>query len=80
MAVVGGVVADEVDDRRAGPAGVVEVRGAVAETRPEVQQRGRGALRHAAVPIGGAGDDALEEGQDGAHLRDGVELGDEVHL
>jgi hypothetical protein len=78
--VVGGVVAHEVDDRRPRPAGVVQVRGAVAEARPEVQQRYRRPVGHAAVPVSRSRHDALEESEHRTHLRDGVELGHEVHL
>ena len=45
LLVVGGVVADDVDDRRAARAGVVQVGEPVAEPGPEVQQRGRRACR-----------------------------------
>ena len=80
LLVVGRVVADDVDHRRAGLAGVVQVGQAVAEARPEVQQRGRRPVGHAGVAVGGAGDDALEQAQHGPHLGDGVEGGHEVHL
>ena len=78
--VVGGVVADDVDDGRGRPPGVVEVGEPVAEARAEVQQRGGRHARHPGVAVGGAGDDALEQAEDTAHLRHRVERGDEVHL
>ena len=53
--VIRRVVADDVDDRRARPARVVQVREAVAETGTEVQQRGRGLAGHAPVAVGRAG-------------------------
>jgi hypothetical protein len=74
------VVADDVDDRRAGLAGVVQVGEAVAQPRPEVQQRGGRAPRHAAVAVGRAGGDALEKREHAAHLGHGIECGDKVHL
>jgi hypothetical protein len=78
--MVGGVVADDVDERRARPAGIVQVCEPVAETRAEVQQRRRRLAGHAPVPIGGAGDDPFEQAERGAHLGHRVERGDEVHL
>ena len=74
------MVADDVDDRREGAARVVQAGQAVGEARPEVQQRRRRAARHAAEPIGGAGDDALVQPQHAAHLGHLVERRDEVHL
>ena len=78
--VVGGVVADDVDHRRVGPAGVVQVGQAVAEAGAEVQQHRGRAAGHAGVAVGRAGGDALEQGEHAAHLRHVVERGDEVHL
>ena len=80
LVVVGGVVADDVDDRYVGAAGVVQVGDAVAEPGTEVQQRRRRPVGHAGVAVGGAGDDALEQPEHGPHLGDVVERGDEVHL
>ncbi len=80
LLVVGRVVADDVDERRARPAGVVQVGEPVAEAGPEVQQRRRRLAGHAPVPVGGAGDDAFEQAEHAAHLGDRVERGDEVHL
>ena len=74
------MVTDDVHERRPGPAGVVEVGQPVAEARPEVQQRRRRSPGHAPVPVGRAGDDALEEAEDAPHGRHVVERGDEVHL
>ena len=68
--VPGGVVADEVDDRRVGPAGVVQVGDAVGEAGTEMQQRQRRPAGDPAVAVGGAGDDALEQAEDAAHAGD----------
>ena len=80
MTVVRGVITDEIDDRRPRPARVVEVRGAIAKAGAEVQQCDRWTSGHAAIAVGGARHDAFEEREDSSHLRDGVELSDEVHL
>ena len=78
--VVRGVLAHDVDDARAGLAGVVEVGQAVAEAGAQVQQRGRGPVGHAPVAVGRAGDHALEEAEHAADAVDLVEGGHEVHL
>ena len=80
LLVVGGVVADDVHDRRVRAPGVVQVGEAVAEAGAEVQQRRRRAVRHARVAVGRAGDDALEQAEHRPHPRLAVERGDEVHL
>ena len=80
LVVVGRVVADEVDDGYVRASRVVQVRDPVAETGTEVQQGGGGPIRHAGISVGRARDDSLEQSEDRAHLRDGVERGDEVHL
>ena len=80
LRVVGGVVADDVHDRRRRPAGVVQVGEPVGEPGPEVQQRRRRSLGHACVAVGHPGDDALEQPEHRPHPVDPVDRGDEVHL
>jgi hypothetical protein len=80
VAVVRGVITDEVDDRRPRPARVVEVRGAVTEAAAEVQQRDRRPSGHAPVALRCASHDPFEQREHGSHLRDCVELSDEVHI
>ncbi len=80
LLVICGVVADHVDDRRARAARVVQVGEPVAEARRQVQQRRGRLARHAAIAVGGAGDDALEEGEDAAYRRHAVERRHEMHL
>ena len=79
-AMVGRLVAHDVDDRRLRAPGVVQVGEPVGEARAAVQQRRRRLARHARVAIGCAGHHALEQAEDAAHSRDAVECGDEVHL
>ena len=78
--VVGGVVAHDVDERRAGPPCIVQVGQPVAEARPEMQQGRRRPAGDPPVAVGGTGDDALEEAEDAAHGRHVVQRGHEVHL
>ena len=79
-AVIGGLVADDVDDAGAGPTGVVQVGEAVREAGAAVQQGAAGSLGHAPVAVGAAGDHVLLQAEHAAHPRDAVQRGDEVHL
>ena len=79
-AVVGRLVAHDVDDRRLRAAGVVQVGEAVGEARAAVQQRRRRLAGHARVAVGRAGHHALEQAEHAAHAGHAVECGDEVHL
>ena len=78
--MVGGLVADDVDHRGVGTAGVVQVGEAVGEAGAAMEQGGGRAAGHAGVAVGGAGDDAFEQAEDAAHAGDAVERGDEVHF
>ena len=78
--VVRRMVAHDVDDRRPGPPRVVEIGQPVAEARSEMQQRGRWAPGDAPVPVGGTGDDSLEEAEDAPHGGHVVQRCDKVHL
>ncbi len=78
--VVGGMVADHVDDGAPGPAGVVQVGDAVGEARAEVQQRRRRPSGHSRVTVCGPGGDPLEQREHGPHLGHLVEGGHRVHL
>ena len=60
-AVVRRLVADDVHDRRTGPACVVQVRDPVAQAGAEVQERRGRRTGHAAVAVGRAGGDAFEQ-------------------
>ena len=80
LQMVGGMVADDVDDRCRGASRVVQVGETVREPGPQVQQRARRLAGHAAVAVGGAGRDAFEKAQDGTHPGDRVDRRDEMHL
>ena len=64
----GGLIAHEVDDRRPGPARVVEIGERVGETCAQMQQRQRRAAAHARKAIGGTAADSFEQAQHGADL------------
>ena len=80
LAVIGGVVADDVDHRGRGAAGVVQVGAAVGIAGPEVQQGAGRLAGDAAVAVGGAGGDALEQAEHRAHARLAVQGRDKLHL
>ena len=80
LQVIGGVIADDVDDRRAGALGVVQVGQAVGQARAQVQQGRRRLFRHARIAVGGAGHHAFEQAQHAAHLRLAVQRRDEMHF
>ena len=79
-AVIGRLIADDVDDRRLRAARVVQIGEAVGETWPAMQQRRCRLAGHAGIAIGRAGHHALEQAKDAAHAGHAVERGDEVHL
>jgi hypothetical protein len=62
--VVGGVVPDDVDDRAAGPAGVVQIGQAVGQAGAEMQESGSRPPEHPPVSIRGSGGHPFEETQD----------------
>jgi hypothetical protein len=80
LQVIGRVLAHEIDDARTRFLRVVKVREAIAETRPEVEQRARGLAAQAVVTVRGAGNDAFEHAEHAAHALDFVQCGDEVHF
>ena len=74
------MVADDVDDRRRRSARVVQIGEAVGEAGAEMQKRRGGLAGDAAVAVGGAGRDALEQAQHPAQARVGIERADQMHL
>ena len=55
------MIPDQVDDRRVRTTRVVQVRNAVGESRPQMQQREGGTFGHPRVTVGRAGADTLEQ-------------------
>ena len=74
------VVADQIDDGRAGAPGVVEVGDAVRKARAQVQKGEGWLLGHSPVAICRPCADALEESEHGADLRHLIEGGDKGKL
>jgi len=79
-AVIGGLIADDVDNAASRAPRVVQVREPVRKARPAMQQRGRRLAFDAVVTIGHAGDHVLLQAQHAAHAGALVQRGDEVHL
>ena len=78
--VIGGVLADDVDDAGVGLLGVVQVGQPIGEAGAQVQQGGRRPSQHAVVAVGRARHHALEQAQHAAHARHLVQGGHEMHL
>ena len=80
-AVIGRLVADDVDDAGAGAPRVVQVGQPVREARARNAAAWRRACRAiAAVAVGRAGDHVLLQAEHAAHAGDAVERRDEMHL
>ena len=80
LQVVAGMIAHQIDDRRAGAPGVVQVGQPVGQPRPEVQQGCRRLVGHPRIAIRRAGDHAFEQAEHAAHPRLAVERCDEMHF
>ncbi len=78
--MVGGVLADEVDDRHLGSAGIVEIGQAIAKAGAEMEEGRRRFPGHPRVTVGRSGDDALEKTQYAPHFRDPVKRGDQMYF
>lgn len=78
--MVGGLVANDIDDRCLRAARIMEIGQAVGQARAAVQQRGGGLARHARITIGGAGHHAFKQAQHAAHAGNAVQRRHEVHL
>ena len=66
------MISHNVYDRCKCPPGVVQVGQPIAQSWPQMQQRGCGPPAHASVPVGGPRGDALKETEHAPHLRDFV--------
>ena len=62
------------------PAGIVQIRKAIAQARAEMKQSARRFLRHSGVAVGRSGDDALEQAKNATHFADPVERRDDVYF
>ena len=78
--VITGMVADHIDHRCIGAAGVVHVGHGIGHARPGVQQGRRRFAGHAGIAVGRAADHAFEQAQHAAHRRLAVKRGHKVHL
>ncbi len=58
----------------------MQIRQAVGETRPVVQERERGRAGHPRVTIRSSGADTFKETKDAAHLRVAIQSGNQLQL
>jgi hypothetical protein len=61
------VFADDIDDRRFGPPGIVQIGQAIGQAGSQVEKGRGGFIGHPGVSIGCAGGYPFEKGQDGPH-------------
>ncbi len=80
LAVIGGVVADHIDDGGEGAPGVVQVGRAVGVAWTQVQQGAGRPARHAAITVRRPGGHALEQTEHRTHPGLAVQGRDELHL
>jgi hypothetical protein len=78
--VPGGVLADQVDDRRERAPRVVQVGEAVGEARAEMEEGERRLFGDAGIAVGGTGADVLVQREDRPHAGHGIERVDQRHL
>ena len=78
--VIGGMLADDIDDAGFRLLGVVQIGQAVGQTGGQMQQGGGRLAQHAVIAVRSAGDHALEQPQHAAHAGHLVQGGDEMHL
>ena len=80
MQVIGGVIADDIDDGRGGPARIVQIGQAVGQPGPEMKQRGGRLAGDPPVAIRGARRNAFKQAQDRADAAHRIQRRDEMHL
>ena len=80
MSVIGGVIANDVDEGHSRASGVVQIRKTISKTGSEVQQRTSRFAGHACVSVCCASDDPFEQTQHAAHAVLLVERRYEVHF
>ena len=75
-----GMLADDVHDRHACSASVMQIRETVGEAGAKMQERACRPFEHTRIAVGCPGADALEETEHAANLRQVVEGSDKVNL
>ena len=78
--MIGCVIADDVDHRRARAPRIVHIGEAVGQPGSAVHQRRRRFLRHARVAVGAARDHDFGEVEHAAQSAGAIERSDEMHL
>jgi hypothetical protein len=74
------VFADYIQNRRFGPARIVQVGDSVRKSRPQMKQSHSRFVQHSPVAIGCAGAHTFEEAQDGCDTRFRIERHDYGHF
>src|SRR6266446_3029969 len=74
------MLSDNIEDRNMRPAGVVQVREAIAKTRAKMKERAGGFPSHARVPVGSCRNNAFEKTENATHFRPLVKRRDDVHF
>ena len=78
--MVGGVIADDIDDGHMTLFGIVDIGQRIAQAGTEVQQRRRGLARHAGIAVRSAAEHTLEQAQHTAHALHFIQRRHEMHL
>jgi hypothetical protein len=78
--MISGMLSDKVDDRHLGPARVVQIGEAIAETGAKMQECARRFFGQARISVGGAGDDTFEEAKHATYFRHSVKRSDQMNL
>jgi len=80
MQVISCMLADEVDDRHLGPAGVVQIRETIGKAGAKMQEGAGWFFRHPGIAIRRSRANSFEEAEHAAHFRQPVERGHEMNL
>jgi len=74
------VISNNIDNAGVPFARVVQIGPAVAETRPQMQERAGNVPAHSGIAIRGAGHTSFKQAENAPHFRMGIEGGHEMHF
>ncbi len=78
--MIGGMLADQVDDRHTCPAPIVQIREAIPEARPEMQECARRLFCHARIAVSGSSDNTFKQAEHATYSRDLVKCGHQMNF